>query len=65
MGDTAPRHRHIRVEFGPLELNYAADAEQISDVAAQLRRSCQDLVITVDDDLRADLPPLPCAELWD
>ncbi|MBF6165067.1 hypothetical protein IU486_09810 [Streptomyces gardneri] len=59
------RIRHIRIEFGELRLDYPAGAEQARDVADHLAEHCPELLVTVDDELRDDLPPLPCAQLWE
>jgi hypothetical protein len=45
-------------------LDYQA-AEQAEGVADQLARRFPELTATVDDDICDDLPPLPCAQLWD
>ncbi|MGV9821700.1 hypothetical protein [Nocardia xishanensis] len=61
------RIRRIRIVSGALTLNYRASAEQARNVADLLARKypSQDMVITVDDRVDMDLPPLPCAGLWD
>ncbi|MBF6245568.1 hypothetical protein IU471_18545 [Nocardia elegans] len=58
------RLRHIRIEAGPLKLDYQAGAEQARDVASALTQLRSDLTVTVDDELCLDLPHLPCAGLW-
>ncbi|MFJ1456344.1 hypothetical protein [Nocardia wallacei] len=57
------RVRHIRIETGAFAMDYQACAEQIADIMAEL--ACVGLVVTVDDDVRPDLPPLPCGALWE
>ncbi|WP_024804435.1 hypothetical protein [Nocardia sp. BMG51109] len=58
------RIRHIHIETGVFTMDYQACAEQIADIVAELGANT-DFVVTVDDDVRPDLPPLPCAALWD
>lgn len=55
---------HIRVRFRcpPLELDYRDErtvAEQFATVARKVG-----VVVTIDDDLSDDWPPLPCRRLW-
>ncbi|WP_156094684.1 hypothetical protein [Nocardia lijiangensis] len=59
------RIRHIHIESGALTLDYQASAEQIENVVDALAQGFPEWAVTVDGDVRADLPPLPCAELWD
>ncbi|WP_159989364.1 hypothetical protein [Nocardia sp. CY15] len=61
---TPRRIRHIHIETGGISLDFQACAEQIADLAAELGAH-GGFVITVDDDVRPDLPPLPCGELWE
>jgi hypothetical protein len=59
------RIRHIRIESGALILDFQGSAEQIGCVAVELAATAiADLTVTVDDNVAADLPALPCAELW-
>ncbi|WP_040701532.1 hypothetical protein [Nocardia vinacea] len=59
------RIRHIHIESAALTLDYQASAEQATHVADELTQGFPELVVTVDDDVRSDMPPLPCADLWD
>ncbi|AHH16463.1 hypothetical protein NONO_c16620 [Nocardia nova SH22a] len=58
------RLRHVRIESGPLRLDYSAPVEQAHDVACHLAQSFLHPLISVDDEAGLELPPLPCAELW-
>ncbi|MGV9334794.1 hypothetical protein [Nocardia sp. NPDC003726] len=59
------RIRHIHIESGALRLDFQASAEQAQHVADEFAQGFPELVVTVDDDVQPDLPPLPCAALWD
>ena len=62
--DTDPRRiRHIRIEIGTFAIDYQARADQIADIVAELGTEAG-LVVTVDDEVVPELPPLPCGALW-
>ncbi|WP_028479872.1 hypothetical protein [Nocardia sp. CNY236] len=63
----ARRIRRIRIESGALKMGYRASAEQAAHVAEALANGhgMADLVVTIDDDVDENLPPLPCGTLWD
>ncbi|MBF6339156.1 hypothetical protein IU450_25150 [Nocardia abscessus] len=62
--DAITRNRHIHIEIGAFAVDYQAGAVQIADVVAELGAH-GGFVVTVDDNVRPDLPHLPCGELWD
>ncbi|MBF6228702.1 hypothetical protein [Nocardia abscessus] len=49
---------------GGRRADYQASAAQIADVVAELGAH-GGFVVTVDDNVRPDLPHLPCGKLWD
>ncbi|MGW4325477.1 hypothetical protein ACWEKR_06250 [Nocardia sp. NPDC004573] len=57
--------RHFRIESAALRLDYHASATQARSVADELAQCCPGLTVTVDDNVWADLPVLPCAALRD
>ncbi|MEU1546996.1 hypothetical protein [Nocardia sp. NPDC005745] len=57
--------RHIHIGSGALRLDYQASATHVRNVADELAQCCPGLTVTVDDNVREGLPPLPCAALWD
>ncbi len=59
------RIRHIHIESGALRLDFQAGAEQAENVADELAQGFPELIVTVDDEVHPDLPPLACADLWD
>lgn len=58
------RIRHLHVESGHLTLDYKATADHANDIATALSTGLPGTIVTVDDDLRDNLPSLPCGELW-
>ncbi|MEU1998845.1 hypothetical protein ABZ511_30795 [Nocardia gamkensis] len=48
-----------------MSLDFSASAEQAQNVADELTHGFPEFIVTVDDDVRPDMPPLPCAGLWD
>lgn len=62
MNAQSPR-RHLHLDSGALHLDYQGPAEQIIDVANDLAVTGQ-FAVRVDDDVRPDQVPLPCARLW-
>ncbi|MET7772692.1 hypothetical protein [Nocardia sp. NPDC005366] len=62
----AEQIRHIHIRVGVLALDYVAPIDQADDVARVLS-SCHaalEVSVTIDDDVREGLPPLPCSTLW-
>ncbi|WP_327118109.1 hypothetical protein OHB12_09455 [Nocardia sp. NBC_01730] len=53
---------HVRFEHPPIELDY----RDASIIARQFAAAATRIgaVVTIDHDLRGDLPPLPCRSLW-
>ena len=51
----------------PVQLHYVFEPEQGRSAAlnAGFRVAEGEIIVTTDDDVRVDLPPLPCGELWD
>ncbi|WP_406277822.1 hypothetical protein OH799_08935 [Nocardia sp. NBC_00881] len=53
---------HVRFEHPPIELDYR-DARTVARHFAAAAATIG-AVVTIDHDLRGDLPPLPCRSLW-
>ncbi|MEV0710400.1 hypothetical protein [Nocardia aurea] len=48
-----------------MRLDFQASAEQTASVADEFAHTLPEFTVTVDDDIHPELPPLPCAGLWD
>ncbi|MBF6175750.1 hypothetical protein [Nocardia blacklockiae] len=63
-GGTDPDSCHIRVRFDspPIEFDYQDDRSVAARFSAAVTR--MGASVTIDFDLRENLPPLPCRRLW-
>ncbi|MET7771245.1 hypothetical protein [Nocardia sp. NPDC005366] len=57
--------RHVHIESDYISLDYTASAEQARNVADELAEGFPEFEVTVDDEVKEDAPPLPCARLWE
>jgi hypothetical protein len=57
-----PCHIHVSFASPPVELDYQDDRDIAARFAAAVART--GAVVTIDGDLRRDLPLLPCRGLW-
>ena len=57
---------HIRIEFAEPRtvLEYRANRTAAIVYAEEISKCLGGATITIDDEVRADLAPLPCARLW-
>lgn len=59
------RVRRVRVWFGPHLLHdYRAGADAAEQYAKAIGKRFAGLTVTVDAEVTADMPPLPCEQLW-
>lgn len=54
---------HLRLELGPLVLDYRGHADQIGEVAFELSAAGA-AAVTVDELVAPEMPCLPCSRLW-
>ncbi|MQY31263.1 hypothetical protein [Nocardia aurantia] len=54
---------HVRIEFGPLVFDYCAPKQAAIQYAHDIGEWLG-VPVLVDDEVRDDLPPLPCESLW-
>lgn len=56
---------HLHLESGPLTLDFQGDPVQVTQVAAELSTIGPAVTVTVDDRVTAEMPKLPCSQLWE
>lgn len=54
---------HVRIEFGSLVFDYIAGRQQAGLYAKDVGEWLG-VPVLIDDEVRDDMPPLPCESLW-
>ncbi|MFQ6331097.1 MULTISPECIES: hypothetical protein [unclassified Nocardia] len=60
-----PVECRLRIGSGALALAFRATVEQARNFTAALAKWSPALQVTIDSDISAVLPELPCSRLWD